>query len=413
ALSFLLFIATIPGDDVVKSTFDAKIDAASDYYAGGDLMMAISEANEAFDHASDYSYDWGQTKALFVLSFLHSQNEEFEKALPYYFEVLETYDQFDTPESTVDKAKVLFNLGNIMHRHHKYTDAIGFYDQGIAFSKTNQLSEMLLDFLHNKTIACRKAGYYNVALETLMTHKELVRQIPDKLLENHNQLGLLYYAQEDYLSAAVHYEKILALEKPHHTAKYSGKAWSNLGQIKFMNGEMNEASMLYHKALEASSQNDAQLLFTCHQALGLISEQQDDMTKSLFHLQQSLKYYETVEKNENNIRIHSQISEVYYLHGTKTLGKQHADLYASEMVELIKRKENLNTIGNQYKIDYITTNYYNKVEKRKNINVFLLIVGAMVCSFLIYLAFQRYRKIQIARLIREQLNAVVFDIDEL
>ena len=414
ALSLILFIAAIPTNREVSEKFQNRISTVSETYGKGQLEEAIDLGNEAYEYASDYQYSWGKTKALFILAFLHSQNEQYEKALPYYFEVLDTYDGFDTPESVVDHSKVLFNLGNIMQRHHKFQEALDFYDKGIVFSQKHQLDEMVLDLLHNKAIACRKGGLYTLALETITQQRLLIADMPEKLLENENQMGLLHKCQEDYVTAERHFRNILKMEQDHPTARYSGKALGNLGNMRYLNGQMEEAEHFYEEAIKlAKLESNAGDLFNFHQSLGLIHGRQNQLDLALQHMEQGLEYYDAVEKSKENIMIHSQLSEVYFLSKNIELGRKHAGLYTEAMVELVRHKENLNNIGNQYKIDYITTNYYNKIEQRKHLNIFLAVVGLMVFSFLVYLGYQHYRKIQIARLIREQLNAVVFDIDDL
>jgi len=109
-----------------------------------------------------------------------------------------------------------------------------------------------------------------------------------------------------------------------------------------------------------------------------------------------------------------KLKKLIYLElGDLENGKKHAKLFSSEMSDLFERQEKLNSMGNQFKMDYITSSYYNKIEKRQSINIFLAIIGGMIFSFFLYLMYQRYKKIQIARLIREQMNAVSFDMDDL
>jgi len=183
ALSLILFISSIPSEEVIDKRFNALVSEASKHYASNDMEQAIDFATKAHEMAIDYRHDWGEAKALFVLAFLHEKSFEYEKALPYYFEVLNQYDKFDDIRSHKDKCKVYLNLGNIMLSHSKYQQAIAFYDKGINLSRKYQLNKVLQDIMQNKVITYRESKNYEMAIATI-NEKEAVsdnEQLIDKL----------------------------------------------------------------------------------------------------------------------------------------------------------------------------------------------------------------------------------------
>ena len=193
ALSLILLISVIPSKEKVEEKFEKTISAASTSYVDHEMEEAKSYAFKAYQMAKDYDYEWGVTKALFVMAYLHEQDTEYEKALPFYYQALEQYDDYDSYKAILDKSKVLFNLGCIMMANDKYQEAIKFYDKGIQYAQEQELTQMLLDNLHNKIIVCTDAGLYDLAMETIEFKNTLidVSNIAEKL-KTRNELGLLY-----------------------------------------------------------------------------------------------------------------------------------------------------------------------------------------------------------------------------
>lgn len=415
ALSLILFISVIPSKETLEKRFENTISKASVSFSENEIEHAKMYAFQAHEMAKDYSYDWGVAKALFVLAFLHEKDLEYEKALPYYLEVLDQYDDFNTPQSILDKSKVLFNIGCIMMVNDKYQEAIKFYDEGIAYAQEYELNEMLLDNLHNKIIVCNDAGLFDLAMETIVFKNSIIdsSNLPERL-KTKNELGLLYKSMNQIEKAKIEYKSILSAEKDNPSNSFSGKAHINLGIIFDKEGNYESARIEFGHALKlAVKENKIQDIFQIHQSLALVEKSIGNLLKSIQHAEESVSLFDQVAKTKENIKIHSQISDLYLETGNIAAGKLHAKTYASEISDLFDRQEKLNSIGNQYKIDFITSNYFNKIEKRQTLFIFLSIIGSMILSFLIYLSYQQYKKILIARLIREQMNSVSFDIDDL
>ena len=83
ALSLILFISVIHSKEKLQKKYEDRISKVSESFGENDLAQAKVYAFEAHKMAKEYSYDWGITKALFVLAFLHEQDIEYEITLPY------------------------------------------------------------------------------------------------------------------------------------------------------------------------------------------------------------------------------------------------------------------------------------------------------------------------------------------
>lgn len=415
ALSLILLISVIPSKEKIERKFENTISQASTSYVDHEMEEAKSHAFEAYQMAKDYDYDWGVTKALFVLAYLHEQDLEYEKSLPFYFQALEQYDDYDSYKAILDKSKVLFNLGCIMMANDKHQEAIEFYDEGIQYALDQDLTQMLLDNLHNKIIVCTDAGLYELAMETIEFKNTLIDiSNISEMLKTRNELGLLYEKMGETEKAKKEYQFILKEEKNSPSSTFSGKAYINLGRIYDQENKPDLAKISFETALElAENDQKIQDIFQIHQSLAIIEKAEGHMKASLNHAQISVELFDQVDKTKENIAIFHQISELQLKSGNLTEGLLYSERYKSEVSDLFQRQEKLNSIGNQYKIDFITSSYYNKIEKRETLIIFCSIIGSFILCFLMYLGYQHYKKIQIAKLIREQMNSVAFEIDDL
>ena len=297
----------------------------------------------------------------------------------------------------------------------KYQEAIKFYDQGIAFAREHYLTNMLLDNLHNKIIVCTDAGLYEMAMHTIELKNLSIddTNLPE-ILKTINELGLLYEHMGHLDKAKNQYRLVLKKELDSPSSNFSGKAHINLGNIFNKEGNYNLAKNEFETALAlAKTENNFTDIFQIHQSLSVIEKSLGRVSSSLKHAEASIELFNQVQKTKENIAIYSQISELYLELENIEKGKLYANMYASEISDLFDRQEKLNSIGNQYKIDFITSSYFNKIERRLTIYIFLSIIGSMIGSFLLYLLYQHYKKIQIAKLIREQMNSVSFDFEDL
>lgn len=415
ALSLILLISVIPNKVSLEKKFEDSISKASASYTDHEMQDAKTFAFEAYQMAKDHGYDWGITKALFVLAYLHEQDTEYEKALPFYYQALEQYEDYDSYLAILDKSKVLFNIGCIMMANDKYEEAIKFYDQGIQYAQEYELTQMLLDNLHNKIIVCTDAGLFDLAMETIRFKNSLI-DISNTVekLKTRNELGLLYEKLDEIDKAKEEYNSILNEEKSNPTSSFSGKAYINLGRIYDREYKFDLAKDAFKTALKLAEKDQVmQDIFQIHQSLAIIEKKEGNIDAAMSHLNLSIGLFDQVDKTKENIAVFHQISELYLKNGNITEGLLHSERYKGEVSDLLRRQENLNSIGNQYKIDFITSSYFNKIEKRETLLIFCSIIGSMILFFLIYLSYQHYKKVQIAKLIREQMNSVAFDIDEI
>ncbi|MGB3465918.1 MAG: tetratricopeptide repeat protein [Cyclobacteriaceae bacterium] len=415
ALSILLFISVIPSGEVIEKRFNKHISKTSDHFLKGDLEAAKSSAIDAHQMATDHGYEWGETKSLFVLAFIHEKTREYENALPYYLESIGRYEQFGTTEAINDYAKVLFNIGNIMRVNDKHDLAIKYYNQGIEYALEHDLKGMLLDNLHNKIIVCNESGLYDLALETINYKNERISEsdLPEKL-KTINELGLLYENQTRFEEAIKTFYFIVEAEKNHPSSRFSGKAYNNIGNIFLKQGKTDKARKAFYEALLLAEKDDkTQDIYQIRQSLAITEKTDLNFEKALSHAKVGIELFDKVAKTRENIEFQSLISDLYLETGDILAGKKHGKRYFEEISNYFEVQEKLNSIGNQYKIDYITSSYFNKQEKQQTLYLFLIVIGAMIFSFLLYLLYQYYKKVQIAKLIREQMNSVSFDLDEL
>jgi len=413
ALLFLLILYTVPNNKNIQDNFDQLIKESGSYYMNHDFENAILIADNAYTLALSNGYKWGKIKAQFVLAFLHEKNDEYEKALPYYLDLIDRYDDFDSNTAHKDHCKLFLNLGNIMMSNSKYNDAIEFYNKGISVAELNKQESLVYDLLNNKIIALRKAKKYNQAITTYKVKNNLLS--PDEkeeILRNNNQLGNIYIDQGKLNQARKQFEKTLTLESSKPTALFSGKAYINTANTFFIEENLTQAEYLYNKALtlveEANAFEDK---FLIHQSLTKLFIKSDNPYIAMQHAYIAQENFIYSKKTIEDIEIFSLISDIHFNLNQIEKGKEYAKEHARQLSMLIERQQKLTEIGNQFKIDYITTSYYAEKDKKRNTNTFIWVIISMIVSFLIFRLYQLYRKIQVAKLLRAEMELVNFDLD--
>lgn len=133
------------------------------------------------------------------------------------------------------------NLGNAYYYTGQPAEAMAHYAAALQLGKDNQWKAMVAqnmgniesDYLQNPSAAI---AYYEMA--SLLNPADV---------ENYIQLGLLHFQKEDFETSEMVYRKALQFA-PRHP-----KLYSNLGYLRWMAGDTDQALSLYEKAISLDS----------------------------------------------------------------------------------------------------------------------------------------------------------------
>lgn len=147
---------------------------------------------------------------------LYDRTDNIDKALDYY-KLADEYLSKTTPDP-LGQAYILNNIGIIYARKKDYKAAIGYFEEGLKLSKTNEPGEVNCHLLLNAGIDYMYLKDMPAALDHLQRALELSRKISslDNELQALENLAIIYTEKDpqkglDYLDQAFEVNKTLAV----------------------------------------------------------------------------------------------------------------------------------------------------------------------------------------------------------
>ncbi len=402
-------------DKNIHSEFDSMIKKSGILYGNGEIQNAITLASNAREFAITHNYEWGKSKSLFALAFFHHKNQSYEKAVPYYFELLNNYDDIGSQEAYKEKCKVYLNLGNIMLDHSKFHESIKYYNLGISIAKKYSFIDLHYSLINNKINTYIDLKDYDSAITALeVTANLLQMNNVVRKLKGLNQSGLINDGLKESKLARTIYQKIIDLEVNDPTPRFTGTALINIASSYYDEGSYQMALQYYEKALTISkAYNEIADIFLVYLSYAKVYLKTNELTKASQYAKKAEALYPEVNQIKENIEIFSLLSDIHFEMNDIEQGKAYAKTNAAELTALFDRQQKLTDIGSQYKMDYITSSYFAEKEKKKNTHTFIWVIITMVLSFLVFRLYQLYKKIMVGRLLRKEMESVHFDLSDL
>jgi tetratricopeptide (TPR) repeat protein len=129
------------------------------------------------------------------------------------------------------------NLANAYYYMQDYKQALSYYETALQLGKepvwkgmvAQSIGNIYFDYLQNSQAAL---AYYQMA-----------RHFDPKDVENYVQIGMIYFQNDDHPNAELVYRKALTI------APENPKLYSNLGYLRWLEGDATGAIELYEKAI--------------------------------------------------------------------------------------------------------------------------------------------------------------------
>jgi len=243
------------------------------YYTKTDYTTAFTRYNNAllyFNKAKDTS---GIASTYANLGSLHSQQNQLEKAMNYFFKAIDLYKKLNSPKREIIS---LFNISLISFRQKLYDQSADYCFQIQEIIKKNKLGT-----------------YLNTNIE--------------------NQLGNIYYTKGDLEKAAIHYQLTLQFSKAKKDIRRQVLSLVNLGAIYIDTNQFNKAEISYTEALQIINSIEASLAEKAVVYIGLadVNYRKKQYAKGVVFAKKGLALATTQKQTEFERDAHKILSNIY------------------------------------------------------------------------------------------------------
>lgn len=170
----------------------------------------------------------GRLDAYYHLARLYEEQEDYTGMI----EIYKTLIRLKPAD-----AHLYCNLANACYYSNSYKEALHYYESALHLATESRwkgmvaqsIANIYCDFLQNNQAAL---GYYQMA-----------KSLDPADIENYIQLGMLYFQKEDFVNAELVYRQAI------HVAPDNPRLYSNLGYLRWMDGDVEVALSYYEKAI--------------------------------------------------------------------------------------------------------------------------------------------------------------------
>ncbi|MCR9251969.1 MAG: tetratricopeptide repeat protein [bacterium] len=369
-------------------------------------------ASNALEISSDTDYGWGKAQSLFIIAYCDDLNDKLNQAVPAYLKALDMFSEFEREKARSNQSKIYLNLGRIFRIHYKYDDAINFYKRGLEIATDLDNKKLRMDHLHNMSIAYRHKGDLVKAAE-IQFEKLSIHDQNDVIadVKSYNQLGLIHKDLGDYEESRNYFEHIVELQRDKKNSKYRARAYHNIATCFKLEGNTKLAQEMFERSLnEMIPLNRKKDIFITYLDLTelFLLQQNYDQAKKYGTL--ALDLDEDVLMNVENNKLNHYLSQIYFAKNQPGKAKLYFDRYVTQMESLYDQQKELASQGDQYKIELITSTYFAKIQEQEKINYYMVGVAGLVAFFILFLIYNRYRKVAAAKMLREHFSSISFNI---
>ncbi len=408
-LSFLLITQSEGGTfehykEKSYSFFDVNWDSAY-FYALKAHDAAISDGN-----------DYGIAQSLFMMADVDDIRRNYDKAIPVYLLALDKFSGLPGhSKSDKKRAQILHNIGRVYYLHHKYDDAISFYEQGVEICSNSDLLNLRLDILQNIAVTYKKKGDLAKSAEIQFERLTLFKKDDKHRLSNaYNHLGLVYIKLNEQEQALTYFDKILQLEQDHKFSRNRAMAYHNIANVHMSQNQLKKSEEYFELAIQENlGLKNKKGLFKNYLDITQLYMDMDEISKAEVAANHAINLKDEVLMDIENNKIYHFLSEVYFIQNKPEIAKQYFDTYVANMEELYGYQKNLAAQGDRYKIDLIASTYFNKLAEKEKFNYYIYgIIGVSVLTLLLLgiFIYQRKRKAAAVRLLREHFSSLTFSL---
>lgn len=376
------------------------------------LPAARELAEVTLKKSKDIDYKFGEANSLYIIAYCDDRQNKLNKAVPEYLQALEKFTEIEGELSIENQAEIHLNLGRIFKLHYKYQDAISFYNRGLSLAEEINNLKLKKKLLHNLSIAYKHKGDLVKAAEIQFEKLGLLGESDRRdEIKSYNQIGLINIELQEFEEARSYFEHIIKLEKDKKTSKYRAMAFHNIADAYMKENNYGEAKKSYLSSLSENLtiKNKKDIFLTYLDLTQLHLEINDFESAEKYGLKASVLLSEVPKTVEYN-RVNHYLSQIYFHKDELHEAKIYFDRYVTQMESLYDQQKELASQGDQYKIELITSTYFAKIQEQEKINYYMVGVAGLVAFFILFLIYNRYRKVAAAKMLREHFSSISFNI---
>lgn len=280
---------------------------------------------------------------------------------------------FVSAQSLSKKLDLLFDQGKMLYEQQQYLEATKTFNQLIEKGKAQQNPHLLTKIYYKLGIFYDNKKNHNKSLEFLFkgtniakdkltktrsniiisnsdsnekSHQTYLPQEAEIICNLYNRIGGVYYNQENYEKAEKYWQIAYTIAENNQQIKPLSNILNNLGEIKRLNGELQQALPLYKEALKikrsildsAGMSINLSNIGSIYLALNII-----DSAKSFY----DQNYKMALATQNPRIMMNSCID--YTVHYTKTRKAHLALPWAKKSLAIAQNHGDLNILLSTYK----------------------------------------------------------------
>ena len=464
----LLLLFLFPGisnssDSIVSIIRDANIIEKTDilidlseYYYDRDPKKALEHAQEALGYSLEAGIPKQQGKAYFAMGYSYYQLNNFDKALEFLSQALQTFDLLKDKASI---AKCMNRIGNTYQLKRDFEKALQAYEEAMKFSKEAEDHIQLSRSYSNMGSIMELYGDYERAIDYYLQARKinestnntediawsylllsrLFKKIPDypRALDFVNRSLALYqdiakyegnstgitlclkeiadiYQKTGKFDEALSYSReVLNISSEDGNEHGIAAAYAQIGKILYMMGNYEQALENLEKSIRLKQTlNDPIDMASILRYTGDIHARQKEYQKALKYLQQSLEIARSQNIKEDIRDAYLSLSRVYTETGEFEISLDKYIQYSSLKDSLTTRE-----IA-QKEMEFEFNKRQNEMEKEKYIQqeqlrrqkiiILFAITGLFFMVLLAFLIYRNYKsKLRANRLLSAQNEEII------
>ena len=175
----------------------------------------------------------GRLEAYYHLARLMEEKEDYSGMVNVYHRLIRLKPA---------DAHLYCNLANAHYYNNAFKDALHQYETALQLGTEPRWKAMVAQSIAN--IYCD----YLQNSQAALAYYQMAKALDPSEIENYIQLGMLYFNQEDFANAEVIYRQAI------HVAPDNPRLYSNLGYLRWMEGDVEVALTYYEKAIALDSE---------------------------------------------------------------------------------------------------------------------------------------------------------------
>ncbi|MDW3192872.1 MAG: tetratricopeptide repeat protein [Cytophagales bacterium] len=396
-------------------SIESKIDSALSLLSK-DKIACESLSLQILQEAKNTQNSFGLVKSNYILGYLKKSEGDYGKSVIYYLEGIRYAESAEYPEANKDLVNLLQNSGIIFKRFGNYSLAKEYYQKAMNVASLDEDIEKYTHLIYLTSMVLKEEGKYAEATALLESTFSNFNLISKKTIANiYNQIGLISIRANDWESAKINFDKLLDFVKNEEKLfkKYTTRAFHNLGNVYFDQGNYDDAIANYKMALELKHQfsHKSESIFITSKDIGESYLLAGNYDSAIHYLKIAETHYEQSKNTSNYYELFKFIGLVAKAQGNINLYTEYQDLYASSLENYLKEQQKVEATDKKYNLDLITQRYFALVaeqERNQQIQYYSAVGGSFLVTLIVLIiAFFQYRKYRLRKDLEASLKPYI------